>query len=55
MEQLININGYDITLVTYEQDGEVSEVYAMLDGMELEFAFDIEDMMYKLNNNPLLK
>ena len=55
MEQTININGYEITTLTYEQDGEVSEVYAMLDGMELEFAYDMEDMIYKLNNNPLLK
>ena len=55
MEQVINVNGNTITLVIHEEDGEVSEVYAMLDGMELEFAYDIEDMMYKLNNNPLLK
>ena len=55
MEQVIEINGHKITLNIHEEDGEISEVYAMLDGMELEFAYDIEDMIYKLNNNPLLK
>lgn len=55
MKKTININGYTIEIIAYEQDGEISEVYAMLDGMELEFAYDMEDMIYKLNNNPLLQ
>ena len=53
--KIININGYTIKLSIHYIDDEISEVYASLDGMEIEFAYDLEDMMYKLENNDLLK
>ena len=51
----IEINGYTIKLSIHYIDNEVSEVYASLDGVELEFAYDLENMLYKLENNNLLK
>lgn len=53
--KVININGHTIKLTIHYIDNEISEVYASLDGMELEFAYDLEDMIYKLENNNLLK
>ena len=52
--KLININGHTIKLSIHYIDNEVSEVYASLDGVEIEFAYDLEDMIYKLENNNLL-
>ena len=53
--RLININGHTIKLNIHYIDDEVSEVYASLDGIEIEFAYDIDSMIEKLNNNNLLK
>ena len=53
--KLININGHTIQLSIHYIDNEVSEVYASLDGVEIEFAYDLEDMVHKLENNNLLK
>ncbi len=53
--KLININGHTIKLSIHYIDNEVSEVYASLDSMEIEFAYDLEDMLCKLENNNLLK
>ena len=53
--KLIKINEHTVKLTIHYIDDEVSEVYASIDGVELEFAYDIEDMMYKLENNNLLK
>ena len=53
--KVIKINGHTVKLSIHYIDDEVSEVYAMLDGMEIEFSYDLEDMMYKLENNDFLK
>ena len=42
--RLININGHVIKLSIHYIDNEISEVYASIDGMEIEFAYDLEDM-----------
>lgn len=48
-KQNIKVGEMDIELTIHTIDDEVSEVYASWDGMEIEFAYDVEDMMYKLN------
>ena len=53
--RLIKINGHVIKLNIHYIDNEISEVYASIDGIEIEFAYDLEDMIYKLENNNLLK
>ena len=53
--KVIKINGHSIELYIHYIDNEVSEVYASIDGIENEFAYDIESMFEKLNNNNLLK
>ena len=52
--RLIKINGHVIKLNIHYIDNEISEVYASIDDVEIEFAYDLEDMICKLKNNNLL-
>lgn len=44
----VTINSLVFDLTIHDIDGEVSEVYASSNGMEIEFAYDMESMMEKL-------
>lgn len=56
-KQRFNIKSADgeleFTLLVHRIDGDVSEVYAKLNGCEVEFAYDLESMHEKLTQTYL--
>lgn len=45
----LTIGALTFDLVIHSIDGEVSEVYASHNGMEIEFAYDMDEMVEKLS------
>ena len=48
------IHGQEVELVIHFYKGEEAEVYAIHDGVEIEFAYDVESMIEKLTNHSFL-
>lgn len=53
-KQMMIINGQSVELTIHMIEGEVSEVYAVYNGQEIEFAYDLDEMSEKLSVSPYL-
>ena len=50
-KEMVKVGAYDIGLTIHEIEGEVSEVYAYWNNLEIDFAYDLEEMIEKLPRN----